>query len=71
MPNQLDNTLKSVERLSRNNGFEGWMMVNICAQRSTNPDGMHIEINNEIHQSDLRLIDNLLFTYPRSTLWAA
>ncbi len=70
-PDRLDNTLRSVERISRNNGFDGWVMLNVYPQRSTDPNGMHIEINKEIHQKNLGHINDLLSAYPDSIIWAA
>ena len=39
-PDDLDNTLKSVERIALNNGFDSFIMFNVYAQRATNPDDM-------------------------------
>ena len=37
---ELDNTLKSVERLANYNSFDSWIMMNIYPQRATKPDEM-------------------------------
>ena len=39
-PDNLDNTLKSVERIAHGNGFDSFIMFNVYAQRATNPDAM-------------------------------
>ncbi|MBI2419155.1 MAG: DUF1643 domain-containing protein, partial [Ignavibacteriales bacterium] len=36
-PDKLDPTLESVKRIAKHNGFDGWIMLNIYAQRSTDP----------------------------------
>ena len=43
-PDELDNTLKSVERLANYNSFDSWIMMNIYPQRATKPDEMHQEV---------------------------
>jgi len=37
-PDKLDNTLKSVARISEANGFDSCIMINVCPQRATNQD---------------------------------
>ena len=39
-PGALDPTLKSVERIARNSGFDSFIMFNVYAQRATTPDGL-------------------------------
>ena len=39
-PGALDPTLKSVERIARNSGFDSFIMFNVYAQRATSPDDM-------------------------------
>lgn len=69
-PNELDNTLKSVERLALNNGFDSWIMMNVYPQRATDPDNMHKNFNQEIHVRNLKFIENILATN-NLTIWAA
>ena len=44
-PDDLDNTLKSVERVALHNGFDSFLMFNVYAQRATRPDDMEPECN--------------------------
>ena len=44
-PDNLDNTLKSVERIALGNGFDSFIMFNVYAQRATNPDAMERTCN--------------------------
>ena len=44
-PDNLDNTLKSVERIALGNGFDSFIMFNVYAQRATDPDAMEKECN--------------------------
>ena len=39
-PDHLDNTLKSVERIAHANGYDSFIMVNVYAQRATDPKDM-------------------------------
>ena len=42
-PECIDNTIKKIINISKHNGYENWIMLNIYPQRATNPDDMHIE----------------------------
>lgn len=53
-PDNLDNTLKSVERIAKGNGFDSFIMFNVYAQRATNPDHMDHELNEALHKENMR-----------------
>ena len=69
-PEKLDNTLRSVQRLTLNNGYDSWIMINIYPQRATNPDDLHLEIDLEIHKKNLNEINSILNEY-QADIWAA
>ncbi len=52
-PDNLDNTLKSVERIALFNGFDSFIMFNVYAQRATNPDHMDKEFNRALHEENM------------------
>ena len=52
-PDNLDNTLKSVERIALGNSFDSFIMFNVYAQRATNPDHMDREFNRELHRENM------------------
>ena len=52
-PDDLDNTLKSVERIAKGNGFDSFIMFNVYAQRATNPDHMDRELNEALHRENM------------------
>ena len=52
-PDDLDNTLKSVERIANGNGFDSFIMFNVYAQRATNPDHMDRELNEALHKENM------------------
>ena len=53
-PDNLDNTLKSVERIALANGFDSFIMFNVYAQRATRPDDMDKECNTALHEENMR-----------------
>ena len=59
-PDHLDNTLKSVERVARFNGYDSFLMFNVYAQRATNPDDMEPLCNPELHAENMRAFDYAL-----------
>lgn len=59
-PDDLDNTLKSVERVAHYNGYDSFIMFNVYAQRATNPDDMELSYNRELHQENMRAFDYAL-----------
>ncbi|MBQ7354043.1 MAG: DUF1643 domain-containing protein, partial [Clostridia bacterium] len=71
-PDDLDNTLKSVERIARGNGFDSFIMFNVYAQRATNPDHMDQKLNEALHRENMlafRWILERSGKYP--AVWAA
>ena len=55
-PGALDPTLKSVERIARNSGFDSFIMFNVYAQRATSPDDMERTCNPELHRENMRVL---------------
>ncbi len=62
-PNDLDNTLKSVERIAKRAGYDGWIMLNVYPQRATNPNDLHTDIQHEIHKKNVERISRVLTDY--------
>ena len=54
IPGRLDNTLKSVERIARFNGYDSFLMFNVYAQRATLPRDMDPELNPLLHAENLK-----------------
>ena len=69
-PEKLDNTLKSVERLTINNGYDSWIMMNVYPQRATDPNDIHQKIDSEIHRVNLNHIKDILKN-TNIDIWAA
>ena len=72
-PNDLDNTLKSVERIALGNGYDSFIMFNVYAQRATKPDDMDDELNEELHRENMKAFDYILSLYKeeKPSVWAA
>ena len=72
-PNDLDNTLKSVERIALHNGFDSFIMFNVYAQRATRPNDMDRTRNEVLHRENMRAFDYILSLQAgdHPAVWAA
>ncbi|MBQ1473882.1 MAG: DUF1643 domain-containing protein [Ruminococcus sp.] len=70
-PDDLDNTLKSVERIALANGYDSFIMFNVYAQRATNPDDMERECNLLLHEENMKAFDYILSLSDKPAIWAA
>lgn len=70
-PLRLDPTLQSVERVARNNGFDGFMMLNVYAQRATVPTDLDKECNPLLHRENMAAFRHVLSLCGGTpTVWA-
>ncbi|MDD2636320.1 MAG: DUF1643 domain-containing protein [Bacteroidales bacterium] len=60
VPNNLDNTLKSVERHAYSASFDSWLMLNVYPQRDPNPNNMHKKIYSKIHEANIQIFEYIL-----------
>ena len=70
-PGDLDNTLKSVERIALGNGFDSFIMFNVYAQRATDPDAMEKTCNMQLHCENLEAFRYVLSISQKPAVWAA
>lgn len=71
-PDDLDNTLKSVERIALHNGFDSFIMFNVYAQRATNPDDMEKNFNLHLHEENMKAFEYVLkLSENYASVWAA
>ena len=70
-PGNLDNTLKSVERIALGNGFDSFIMFNVYAQRATDPDAMEHTCNLRLHKENLEAFRYVLSISQSPAVWAA
>lgn len=70
-PDDLDNTLKSVERIALGNGFDSFIMFNVYAQRATDPDAMEKQCNLQLHRENMKAFAYVLSIAENPVVWAA
>lgn len=70
-PGDLDNTLKSVERIALGNGFDSFIMFNVYAQRATDPDSMERICNLKLHKENMEAFRYVLSISKSPAVWAA
>ena len=70
-PGDLDNTLKSVERIALGNGFDSFIMFNVYAQRATDPDHMEQTCNEMLHKENMEAFRYVLSISENPGIWAA
>ena len=72
-PDNLDNTLKSAQRIANYNGYDSFIMFNVYAQRATNPDHMEKVINPALHAENMKAFEYVLRLSEgcRPAIWAA
>lgn len=70
-PGDLDNTLKSVERIALGNGYDSFIMFNVYAQRATNPDAMEKQCNLNLHKENMEAFAYVLSASEAPAVWAA
>ena len=70
-PGALDNTLKSVERVARFNGYDSFIMFNVYAQRATRPKDMERSRNETLHRENMAAFAYALSLSPSPAVWAA
>ena len=70
-PDDLDNTLKSVERIAHHNGFDSFIMFNVYAQRATDPDAMEKSCNLLLHKENMEAFSYVLSISEKPAVWAA
>ena len=69
-PGDLDNTLKSVERIALGNGYDSFTMFNVYPQRATNPNDMDKTPDRTLCDENLRWLQAVL-AQTEPTMWAA
>lgn len=73
-PDDLDNTLKSVERTAKHNGYDSFIMFNVYAQRATDPNHMDTCLNEYLHEENMKAFRYVLELYSEGNtpaIWAA
>lgn len=66
-----DATMARVMGIAERNGFDSFIMLNLYPQRTTNPAGLDRELNDDIHQENLRQIKEALKDIDKPTVLLA
>ena len=69
-PEALDPTLSQVKKRAEMYGYDGWVMFNVYPQRSTDPKGLHSELDTFLHAENIRVIKQF-FESVSCDIWAA
>lgn len=69
-PERLDNTLKSVERVAKANGYDSWIMLNVYPQRATNPNDLHDRRDFDLNRNNISHIKKIIENH-KPEIWAA
>jgi hypothetical protein len=69
-PMNLDQTLKSVERIAEFHDFQTWVAINLYPQRATHPNDLHSSCDQALHRTNLKHIENILI-FGEPVIWAA
>src|SRR5205814_1993353 len=67
-----DHTIRKIKGFAIKNNFNGWLMLNLYPQRSTNPNGLDQIINKETHKENIFVILSVLkslFDYSIIACW--
>ena len=70
-PDDLDNTLKSVQRIALGNGYDSFLMFNVYTQRATDPDAMEKVCNPLLHRENMEAFRYVLSLSDSPAIWAA
>lgn len=70
-PESIDNTIRKIINISRYNGYENWIMLNVYPQRATDPNDLPIECDEALAQSNLLHIRNISQDYSDSDVLLA
>lgn len=72
VPGVPDPTMKAAEKITINHGFDSIMMLNIYAQRATNPKNIDKKMNLELHKNNMEVIKNFFDAQEQPPMiWAA
>ena len=66
-----DQTMRKVMGFAERNGYDGFVMLNLYPQRSTDFSGVHGERNEELHQKNLEAIRSFFETHNQLDVLAA
>lgn len=63
-----DTTISKVKQFSKNYGYDSFLMINLYPFRSTDPDKLPLELDEELHKENIKNIKKILKYYKQSDL---
>ena len=70
IPDNLDNTLRSVNIISKYNKYDSWIMLNLYPQRNRYVNSIHKELDEETHKKNCKYIRQV-FNLGHYDIWTA
>lgn len=70
-PDKLDPTLKKVESIAKNNGYDSFIMFNVYPKRDTVFENLEESINDIEHIKNIEAITAIIDEYSELDIWAA
>lgn len=67
-PTRLDNTIKKVKCIAKNNDYKNWVMLNLYPQRATNPKELHAVQDINLCAKNLEYIAKVLEEFDNSDI---
>ena len=67
-PENLDNTIRKIKAISKNNGYTNWIMLNVYPQRTTNPNNLHSIQDKTLIDINLTHIKKVLFNFKNADI---
>lgn len=60
IPNNPDRTLTRIDKIVTANQYDGWAMVNLYPQKSTSPNLLHVNQDEDLTEQNFSMIDKVL-----------
>lgn len=70
-PEKLDKTAIGVKRIAEKSGYDGWLMINLYAQRDTYPKNIHEEGVKQLMEQNIQEISTIIHNGDYHYIWAA
>ncbi len=70
-PGELNNTVRRVETFAKDNGYDGYIMVNIYPQISKDPKNIHPKMDEVYHKDNIDALEDIFKMYSNADMWAA
>ena len=66
-----DTTVAKVEQVAKQHGYDGFVMLNLCAIRATDYHELPRAVNREAFDTNLQRIESIVAEVAHPTIWAA